>query len=514
MEENQNELYDLFLKCRRNKTLQPYWLSSKTSLIANKISIIDSYETEQMRWPKWLYESYEESERKLFYLYKRNGEGKNILDVENEKLLTRRCFSLANIAKTYDIKSMELNPDFYLLEIYSIRKPSIDEFANGAPENQLVIRTHQLTHVVFSEDSFSINSKRQSNVVIYALSENPRIYSEGYRQNGKQSFRPLATKVPLLPLSIPPIEEALSSRFPIYKDVLRESPKHFPTALHDLLLYPTKKNFFESFYKKSLEYIPSNKLSLDQNYILRVLKPWIFPEDFSKMEMYFKQHPHVSLDYSTRKYKLETIKEICFAYLLSKEGLNSENLTDEQSDQYYDLLTDLIDMSLDYKPRPKQQIKLPNSLSQAKRFHDRLAKEERLRLRNLHQKEFDFTLDTSERFQKLAESLETVNDFYLFKKGIELIDEGEEMGNCIGGYVWRHREGDCFVCRYTDNGENIDLEFVISKRKTKKPKYILAQAYKKYNRTLESNQKEKLQSLLKSFKAINIDTSILNVQVS
>ena len=88
------------------------------------------------------------------------------------------------------------------------------------------------------------------------------------------------------------------------------------------------------------------------------------------------------------------------------------------------------------------------------------------------------------------------------------------MGNCIGGYVWRHREGDCFVCRYTDNGENVDLEFVISKRKTKKPKYILAQAYKKYNRTLESNQKEKLQSLLKSFKAINIDTSILNVQVS
>ena len=230
--------------------------------------------------------------------------------------------------------------------------------------------------------------------------------------------------------------------------------------------------------------------------------------------MYFNQHPHVSLDYSTRKYKLETIKEIRFAYLISKEGLNSENLTDEQSDQYYDLLTDLIDMSLDYKPRPKQQIKLPNSLSQAKRFHDRLAKEERLRLRNLHQKEFDFTLDTSERFQKLAESLETVNDFYLFKKGIELIDEGEEMGNCIGGYAWRHREGDCFVCRYTDNGENIDLEFVISKRKTKKPKYILAQAYKKYNRTLESNQKEELQSLLKSFKPINIDTSILNVQVS
>ncbi|MBK5077331.1 hypothetical protein IL308_11250 [Lactococcus lactis] len=118
MEENQNELYDLFLKCRRDKTLQSYWLSSKTSLLANKISIIDSYETEQMRWPKWLYESYEESERKLFYLYKRNGEGKNILDVENEKLLTRRCFSLANIAKTYDIKSMELNPDFYLLDIF------------------------------------------------------------------------------------------------------------------------------------------------------------------------------------------------------------------------------------------------------------------------------------------------------------------------------------------------------------------------------------------------------------
>lgn len=499
MEGNNNELYDIFQNCLRDKTLIPYWLNSRKSLISSKISIINSYESEQESRTNWMAESYEESERKLFYLYKKNSEGQNVFDIENEKLFTRRAFSLKNIAETYELKSMELNPDFFLLEI------------GYSPQETLVIRVHQLTHIRFSKGSFNVQSRQQSVVVIYSLSDCPKIYYEGYQKNGKKSFMPLSAKIPILPLSIRPIEEALSSRFPIYKDVLRESPKYVPVALHDLLLFPTKKNFFENYYKKSLGYVPSNKLSLDKNYILRYIKPWLSPEDFMKIEMYFKQHSHASFDYSKRKYKLDTIKEICFSYLLSKDSLIHERLTQAQIDELFDLFSDLIVMSLDYQPRPRQQIRLPNSFSQMKKLHDRLAKEERLRLRKQQQEELNFTFPIRKKFKKLADSLETMSQFYLFKKGMELVDEGEVMGNCIGGYVWKQKKGDCFVCRYTDDDEHIDLEFLVNRSKTEKAKYILVQAYRKYNRSLEPNQKKRLQNILESFKTINIDTSILSV---
>ncbi|MEY8514890.1 PcfJ domain-containing protein [Lactococcus taiwanensis] len=347
-------------------------------------------------------------------------------------------------------------------------------------KHRLIFKIYRPYKIAYQPE-FQIGLKREKEIVIYALSKDRvdiRIIEHGIHR--------LATLSDSLNFLGASFTQLLEESYPIYKELKHEDVR-LPITWNEALLVHNKRELFSKRLKKDAGK-KANKRSYFANYIYSYMERCkrFSEKEFARFDNWI----------STTNFPKEVVEELTGCNKRSYKHYHSlyrRILTYYLKDRYkvkHECLQDVTNMLVELNSK---NIEFNFTSEQGFiRYHNDLIRQ----MRDCQRKKDKRSFSISKEWQPFVRFLRYKKKLTRLKSPLELVNEGNKMNHCVGGYSEWVRAGKCMIYHYDSPlGIPYTLEFVMNSEK----KVVINQMFGKYNNPPLREEREVIEELVSDF---------------
>lgn len=347
-------------------------------------------------------------------------------------------------------------------------------------KHRLIFKIYRPYKIAYQPE-FQIYLKQEKEIVIYALSK----YRVDIRtiEHGIHRLATLSDSLNFLGTGFTQI---LEESYPIYKELQHENVR-LPITWNEALLVHNKRELFSKRMKKDAGK-KANKRSYFANYIYSYMERC---KRFSEKEM-----ARFDNWISTTNFPQEVVEELTSCNKRSYKHYHSLYrgiLTYYLKDRYkvkHEGLQDVTNMLVELNSK---NIEFNFTSEQGFiRYHNDLVRQ----MRDCQRKKDKRNFSISKEWQPFVRFLRYKKKLTRLKSPLELVNEGNKMNHCVGGYSEWVRAGKCLIYHYDSLlGNPYTLEFVMNSDN----KVVINQMFGKYNTLPKREEREVIETLVSDF---------------